>query len=95
MSTVQEIERRLQPVFTSDQSALLATVISDSYNALVKTSDFNELKEIVRDLGQAQARTEVAMKELSQAQARTEVTMKELSQAQARTEVSMKELSQA
>ena len=36
-------------------------------------TDFDELKTIVRELGQAQARTEVRLEELAQAQARTEV----------------------
>jgi hypothetical protein len=58
-------------------------------------TDFEELKAIVRDLAQAQARTEARLEELAQAQARTEVRLEELAQAQARTEVRLEELAQA
>ncbi|MCU0615164.1 MAG: hypothetical protein MUD09_08830, partial [Desulfobacterales bacterium] len=61
----------------------------------VTKDDFQELKQIVRELVQAQARTEARMEELAQAQARTEVRMEELTQAQARTEARMEELAQA
>ena len=41
-------------------------------------TDFEELKAIVRDLAQAQARTEVRLEELAQAQQRTESNMEAL-----------------
>lgn len=44
---------------------MLAEVITDAYNSLVKTSDFNELKAIVAQLAQAQQRTEQRMEELA------------------------------
>ncbi len=54
---------------------------------------FSDLRDIVRELAQAQLRTEARVEELAQAQARTEVRldslttrMEELAQAQARTE---------
>ena len=75
---------------------MLAEVITDAYNSLVKTSDFNELKSIVAQLAQAQQRTEqrmdtltLRMEELAQAQQRTEQRMEELAQAQQRTEQRM------
>jgi hypothetical protein len=52
----------------------------------IKRVDFEELKGIVRDLVQAQQRTEARMEELVQAQQRTEARMEELVQAQKRTE---------
>jgi hypothetical protein len=58
----------------------------------VGRADFDELKAIVRDLAQAQARTEVRLEELAQAQARTEVRLEELAQAQQRTESSTEAL---
>ncbi|MGQ9756487.1 MAG: hypothetical protein ACUVRF_11220 [Desulfotomaculales bacterium] len=75
----------------------------------MKTSDFNELKEIVRDLGakmgelaQAQkqsetrlTRLEAVVEELAQAQKRTEQRVEELAQAQKRTEQRVEELAQA
>jgi hypothetical protein len=68
----------------------------------VPRADFADLKVAVRDLAEAQARTEVRMGELAQAQARTEarldrvsVAMEELAQAQTRTEARLEELTQA
>jgi len=59
--------------------------------------DFSELKEIVKDLAQAQKRTEgeleklkVVVHELAQAQKRTEERVEELAQAQKKTEEEFK-----
>ena len=57
-SQQESIERRLKRYFPAEQSSVLAEVITDAYKDLVKTSDFNELKGIVRDLAEAQKRTE-------------------------------------
>ena len=92
---IENLTRRFTRVFTTPQATVLAEAIHDSYADLVKTSDFNELKEIVRELAKAQGRTEVRMDELAQAQGRTEVRMEELAQAQTRTEVRMEELAKA
>jgi uncharacterized coiled-coil protein SlyX len=100
MLTQKQLQHRLSTAFQPDQAEVLAEVVTEAYSELVKTHDFNELKEIVRDLGQAQARTEQRvdtlanrMDELAQAQARTEQRMDtlanrmdELAQAQTRTE---------
>jgi hypothetical protein len=68
----------------------------------VKKSDFDELKAIVRELADAQKRTEVrveelatTMGELAEAQKRTEVRIEELAEAQKRTEVRIEELAEA
>jgi hypothetical protein len=61
----------------------------------VTKDDFQELKQIVMELAQAQARTEARVEELAQAQARTEARVEELAQAQARTEARVEELAQA
>ena len=62
--------------------------------------EFNELKEIVRDLGLAQQRTEKrveelaeAQRELAEAQKRTEQKVEELAEAQKRTEEEIAKLS--
>ena len=90
-----EIVRKLGAVFEQQQATLLAEVVTEAYNDLVKTGDFNELKGIVKELAQAQGRTETRMEELAQAQGRTETRMEELAQAQGRTETRMEELAQA
>ncbi len=88
VSTV-EIRKRLEDVFEVRQAIVLADVIATSYNELVKTSDFNELKGIVKeiaweikDLTQAQKRTEIKVEELGEAQKRTEIKVEELGEAQ-------------
>ncbi len=57
-SQQESIERRLKRYFPAEQSSVLAEVITDAYKDLVKTSDFNELKGIVRELAEAQKGTE-------------------------------------
>lgn len=58
MPTAAAITRRLSRHFPPDQASVLAEVIEEAHTELVKTGDFNELKEIVRDLAEAQKRTE-------------------------------------
>jgi hypothetical protein len=74
------LQRKLGREFTEPQATLLAEVIHDAYSDLVHTSDFNELKEIVRELAQAQSRTERRLEELAQAQSRTERSIVKLAQ---------------
>jgi hypothetical protein len=61
----------------------------------VSRSDFAELKAIVRDLAEAQKRTETRVEELAQAQQRTDLHMAELAEAQKRTETRIEELAKA
>src|SRR6266852_3417442 len=58
----------------------------------VPRTDFADLKAAMRDLTEAQTRTEARMEELATAQTRTEARMEELATAQTRTEVRMEEL---
>ena len=71
MQPAIDMERKLQGVFPKKQASVLADVITDAYNELVKTSDFNELKGIVKELAGAQ-------KDLVEAQGRTEEEIKVL-----------------
>jgi len=61
----------------------------------VPRTDFADLKAAMRDLTEAQTRTEARMEELATAQTRTEARMEELATAQARTEARMEELATA
>lgn len=72
MQTVVDIKSKLEDVFPKEQAGVLAEVITDAYSDLVKTSDFNELKGIVRELAEAQKRTEARVRELAEAQKATE-----------------------
>ena len=102
MLTAVEIKRKLQTVFDERQARILTEVVIDAYTDLVKTSDFNELKGIVKELAEhqkalaeAQKRTEQRVTELAEAQARTEQRVTELAEAQARTEQRLEELAVA
>ena len=72
------IKERIAKAFDPPQASVLNEVI-DLHNDLVKVSDFSELKSIVKDLAQAQRRTEERVGELAQAQRRTEVALQRLS----------------
>jgi len=102
MQQQTKLTRKLGTVFERRQAAVLAEVITDAYDDLVKTSDFNELKSIVKELAQAQQRTGLrveelaqAQKELTEAQKRTELRVGELAEAQKRTELRVEELAEA
>ena len=86
MPTVATIKRRLKEVFDVRQAEVLAEVITEAYSDLIRTGDFNELKEIVRDLSEAQKKTEQRLNELAEAQKKTEQRVNELAEAQKRTE---------
>ena len=86
---------KLSTVFDEGQAQVLAEVIYNSYNDLVHREDFSELKEIVRDLGATQQRTEQRVGDLAEAQQRTEQRVEELAEAQQRTEQRVEELAEA
>ncbi|MBI1929671.1 hypothetical protein HYR99_36165 [Candidatus Poribacteria bacterium] len=102
MLTALEMQRKFATVFEEEQATVLATLITEAYSELVKTSDFNELKAIVKDLAEAQKRTELqvkelatSQKELAEAQKRTELRVGELAEAQKRTEHQIQLLTKA
>ncbi len=86
----------LKEIFGEEAAIKLLKVFSDLYENLVQMvskEEFNELKEIVGDLGksveelaEAQKRTEMRVEELAEAQKRTEMRVEELAEAQKRTE---------
>ena len=78
MATVQTLTRRFERVFEPEQAVVLAETITETYNDLVKTNDFNDLKAIVKDLAIAQRETKAELQQLAVAQRETESQMKEL-----------------
>ena len=78
MMNEDAMQQRLAQVFSAEQAEVLAGVIHDAYNALVKASDFNELKEIVRRLAEAQERTDQRVAELAVAQRQTDQRLAKL-----------------
>lgn len=59
-----ELNKRFDRAFDKKQAKVLAEVFVGAYGDLVKASDFNELKAIVKDLAEAQKRTEIELREL-------------------------------
>lgn len=80
MVTTATMVNQLETVFKPHQATVLAEVITAAYNTLVKASDMAELKVIMRDLAQAQQRTEQQVAALTQAQQRTEVQVQRTEQ---------------
>ena len=78
LSSTETIRQRLLEGFNEKQASLLAEIVFYAYQDLVKTSDFNELKAIVKDLADAQKRTEQKVEELADAQKRTEEEVRSL-----------------
>ena len=85
---------KLGNAFAEDQAEVLSEVIFDAYNELIRRADFNELKDVVRDLAEAQGRTEERVEALAEAQGRTEKRVEELAEAQQRTEYAVQQLAQ-
>jgi hypothetical protein len=92
MLTRNYFEQKLVTAFDQKQAMLLADVVVEAYNDLVKVSDFDELKDIVKDLAKCQRRTEQRMEEIVAIQQRTDQRMEELATAQQRTEQRVEEL---
>ena len=86
---------QLGSVFAEEQAEVLAKVIFDSYNALVRRDDFNELKEIVRDLAESQQRTDQHLESLAESQQRTDQHLESLAESQQRTEQRVESLAEA
>jgi len=78
---LEEVEPRLREVLF----AILEEIERQREETVTK-KEFNELKEIVKELAEAQKRTEQRVEELAEAQKRTEQRVEELAEAQKRTE---------
>jgi uncharacterized phage infection (PIP) family protein YhgE len=77
-----------------DLKDVLLTFLEDIQNTATKT-DFNELKDIVRDLAVKVGELSIAQKELTESQNRTEKRVEELAESQNRTEKRVEELAEA
>ena len=95
MLNTSDLKRKLESAFSEDQVTTLTEVLLEYQAGLATSVDMQDLKDAVKVLTEAQARTETRMEELAEAQARTEKRMEELAEAQARTEKQVKELTEA
>jgi len=97
MKTLEELEPKVRKAFIE--------FIEEYWklqNERVTKKEFNELKEVVKELVEAQKRTEERVEELAEAQKNTEIRMgqlearmEELAEAQKRTEARVEELAEA
>jgi len=104
MINTLKIYNELSETMGEQSARKLAEVIGAMYEDLLNTvtkKDFNELKDIVKELADIQKRTEVKVGELVEAQRETQKevgrldrVMQELAEAQKRTEVKVAELSE-
>jgi hypothetical protein len=76
MQTAYTIETELKKAFTAKQSTILSKVIFKAHSELVKADDFHELKDIVKELAEAQKGTEQRVEELAEAQKETQKEIK-------------------
>jgi hypothetical protein len=86
--------RRLENEFTPGQAQILAAELDAAYQAWMKASDLTELKEIVRELGLSQQRTDAKFQEMAEAQRQMAEEIKKLTQAQLRTEIAIQSMRQ-
>ena len=84
-------KEEIMKAFKKKQAEILLELV-EMVDDVVKAKDFNELKEIVRELAEAQKNTEQRMNELAEAQKRTEQRVNELAEAQKRTEEEIRQL---
>jgi len=87
MTGFMSLKEKLLQVFSEPQAEVLAEVLTAAYADLVRASDFNELKEITRELAEAQRGTEQHMGQLEQ-------RMGELADEVAKTQRAMQRLAE-
>lgn len=95
MATVPEIRTRLLEGFSEKQADLLARVVFESRDDLATRGDFIALTGVVKDLADAQKRTELNVEGLAEAQRRTETRVEELAETLNRTERQLEKLTEA
>ena len=82
MVTISKMREQLLEGFPEQQADLMARVFVSAHDELVTKAEFNELTAVVRELAEAQQRTELRVEELAEAQQRTEFRVEELAESQ-------------
>jgi hypothetical protein len=91
-SKKESLRQKLEETFNPKQAFVLADVITDAYDELVKTGDFNELKSIVKQLAEAQTEMRQSLKVLADAQTEMRQALQKLAEAEMETKQELKEL---
>jgi hypothetical protein len=92
MVTIAKMKSELLAGFPEPQADLMARVFVQAHDELVTKAEFNELTGVVRELAEAQKRTELRVEELAEAQERLTEAQERLTEAQSRTEWAVKDL---
>ncbi|MDZ7362784.1 MAG: hypothetical protein ONB46_18970 [candidate division KSB1 bacterium] len=87
---LEEVEPQLRGVLFA-----ILEEIEQQREKTVTKSEFNDLREVVKELAEAQKQTEKRVNELAEAQKQTEKTVNELAEAQKQTEKRVNELTEA
>ena len=74
LTIFEELSQAMKPQAARKLASVLGLMYQDLQNTVTK-SDFNELKAIVRDLAEAQKRTEVSVKELAEGLKQTRIDL--------------------
>jgi DNA repair exonuclease SbcCD ATPase subunit len=90
----EELSKTIGDEAAKSLTKTLTKIYDDLSNTVTKV-EFNELKEVVSELAEAQKRTEQRLEELAEAQKRTEQRLEELAEAQKKTEQRLDELAEA
>ncbi len=89
-----ELKETMESAAARKITEIVSLIYEDLQNTVTK-KEFNELTGVVKDLAEAQKRTEIKVEELAEAQKRTEIKVEELAEAQKRTEIKVEELAEA
>ena len=86
MLNTDDVKRRLGGAFTRDQAAILTSLLSELHVGLATSVDMEDLKDAVKALAVAQARSEERLEGVENRMDRVEATLDRLATAQARSE---------
>ena len=86
MLNTDDVKRRLGGAFTRDQAAILTSLLSELHVGLATSVDMEDLKDAVKALAVAQARSAERLEGVENRMDRVEATLDRLATAQARSE---------
>lgn len=92
MQMTKQKDFKITPAIKKEIEKIVDERIKEAH---ITREDFSELKNIVKELAEAQKKTEARVEELAEAQKRTELRVEELAEAQKRTEARVEELAEA
>lgn len=95
MINTLRIYNELKQTMEANAAEKIAAIMGRMYEELLNTvtkDEFHDLKQVVKELAEAQGRTEMRVEELAEAQGRTEMRVEELAEAQKRTEKALQRL---